>query len=68
MYQALQSSHPDSTKIIIAQRIASIRRADRIVVLENGRISACGTHEELMGSCPIYQEIYHSQIGKDEIA
>ena len=68
LYQALQSSHPDSTKIIIAQRIASIRRADRIVVLENGGISACGTHEELMKSCPIYQDIYHSQIGKEEIA
>ena len=68
LYQALQSSHPDSTKIIVAQRIASIRRADRIVVLENGSISACGTHEELMNSCPIYQDIYHSQIGKEEIA
>lgn len=66
LYQALQSSHPDSTKIIIAQWIASIRRADRIVVLENGSISACGTHEELMKSCPIYQNIYHSQIGKED--
>lgn len=68
LYQALQNSHPDSTKIIIAQRIASIRRANRIVVLENGGISACGTHEELLKSCPIYQDIYHSQIGKEEIA
>ena len=66
LYQALQSSHPDSTKIIIAQRIASVRRANRIVVLEDGGISACGTHEELMKSCPIYQEIYHSQIGKED--
>lgn len=69
LYQALQNSHPDSTKIIVAQRIASVRRADRIVVLEDGGISVCGTHEELMKSCPIYQDIYHSQIGKeDEIA
>ncbi|MGM9660877.1 MAG: ABC transporter ATP-binding protein [Faecousia sp.] len=69
LYQALEKSHPDSTKIIVAQRIASVRRANRIVVLENGGISACGTHEELMKSCPIYQDIYHSQIGKeDEIA
>lgn len=65
LYEALQGSHPDSTKIIIAQRIASVRRADRIVVLENGSISACGTHEELLESCPIYQDIYHSQIGKE---
>ena len=68
LYQALQNSHPDSTKIIIAQRIASIRRADRIIVLENGTISACGTHEELLKSCSIYQDIYHSQIGEEEIA
>lgn len=65
LYQALQSSKPDSTKIIIAQRIASVRRADRIIVLENGSISAYGTHEELLQSCPIYQDIYQSQIGKE---
>ena len=68
LYKALQSSHPDSTKIIIAQRIASVRHADRIVVLDNGGISACGTHEELMKSCPIYQDIYNTQIGRVEIA
>lgn len=66
LYQALHSAHPDSTKIIIAQRIASVRRADRIIVLENGSISACGTHEELMKSCPVYQDIFCSQIGKEE--
>lgn len=65
LYQALKKSHPDSTKIIIAQRIASVRTADRIVVLENGRIAACGTHEELLKSCRIYQDIFHSQIGKE---
>lgn len=65
LYQALGKSHPDSTKIIIAQRIASVRSADRIVVLENGSISACGTHEELLQSCRIYQDIYHSQIGEE---
>ena len=68
LYKALQSSHPDSTKIIIAQRIASVRHADRIVVLDNGGISACGTHEELIKSCPIYQDIYNTQIGREEIA
>ena len=65
LYQALKASHPDSTKIIIAQRIASVRTADRIVVLENGGILACGTHEELLKSCQIYQDIYHSQIGEE---
>ncbi len=65
LYQALKQSHPDSTKIIVAQRIASVRTADRIVVLENGSISACGTHEELLKSCRIYQDIYHSQIGEE---
>lgn len=68
LYAALQKSNPQSTKIIIAQRIASVRRADRIVVLENGKIAACGTHEELMRSCPEYQEIYHSQIGEEDEA
>lgn len=65
LYGALRKSHPDSTKIIIAQRIASVRTADRIVVLENGSISACGTHEELLKSCRAYQDIYHSQIGEE---
>lgn len=65
LYQALKKSHPDSTKIIIAQRIASVRTADRIVVMENGRIAACGIHEELLRSCRIYQDIYHSQMGEE---
>ena len=50
------------TKIIIAQRIASVRRADRIVVLEEGRIAACGSHDELMETSSIYQDIYMSQL------
>ena len=68
LYQALKASYPDSTKIIIAQRIASVRTADRIVVLENGGILACGTHEELLESCQIYQDIYHSQIGEEALS
>lgn len=66
LYEALQKNNPESTKIIIAQRIASVRKADRIAVLENGRIAAVGTHEELLDSCAVYQDIYHSQIGKEE--
>lgn len=66
LYEALQKTNPGSTKMIVAQRIASVRRADRIVVLEGGRIAAVGSHEELLASCGVYQDIYHSQIGREE--
>lgn len=65
LYEALNEARPDTTKIIIAQRIASVRRADRIAVLSKGRLEACGTHEELLKSCKTYQDIYHSQIGSE---
>ena len=66
LYAALKQSHPDSTKILIAQRIASVRRADRIAVLEGGTIAACGTHEALMASCKTYRDIYDSQLGEED--
>lgn len=66
LYAALRENNPESTKIIIAQRIVSVRWADRIVVLEGGEIAACGTHEELMKTCPVYQDIYDSQLGEEE--
>ena len=59
--EAFRTSLPETTKIIIAQRVASIQDADKIVVLEDGKINAVGTHEELLASNPIYQEVYHSQ-------
>lgn len=62
LYEALRQSHPKCTKVIVAQRIASVRGADRIVVMDNGRIAAIGTHEELQKSCEIYQDICRSQI------
>ncbi len=65
LYAALQQASPHSTKIIVAQRIASVRRADRIVVLENGRIAACGTHAALMAECKTYRDIYDSQMGEE---
>jgi ATP-binding cassette subfamily B multidrug efflux pump len=52
---------PDTTKIIIAQRVASVQDADRILLMEGGRIAAMGTHQELMQNSPIYQEIYAAQ-------
>ena len=61
-YNALQAAKPQATKIIIAQRISSVRKADRIVILENGKISACGSHDELIKTCKAYQEIFNSQI------
>ena len=61
LYKALDVQDPASTKIIIAQRIASIRKADRIIVLDNGRIAADGTHESLLESSEIYRDIYLSQ-------
>jgi ATP-binding cassette subfamily B multidrug efflux pump len=53
------------TCLIITQRIVSARGADRIIVLDNGEIAATGTHEQLMRSSPVYQDIYRSQIGKE---
>ncbi len=57
------ASLADVTKIVIAQRVASVMDADKIVVLDDGRVHACGTHEELLATDPIYQEIYESQVG-----
>ena len=54
---------PETTKIIIAQRVASVQDADMILVMENGRIAAQGTHSELLESCEIYREIYEQQTG-----
>jgi len=52
---------PETTKIIIAQRVSSVQDADKIIVLDGGRVYAEGTHEELLASCDIYQEVYKSQ-------
>lgn len=66
LYAALKRARPDCTKIIVAQRIASVRQADRIAVLENGSIAACGSHAELLRNCPVYRDIYDSQMGKED--
>lgn len=62
LYNALNQKCRNTTKVIIAQRIASVRNADRIAVLESGKIADCGTHEELMKNSRIYQDIYTSQL------
>ena len=59
--QGFREFIPDTTKIIIAQRVASVEDADRIIVMDGGRISAIGTHEELLKSNEIYREVYTSQ-------
>ena len=59
--KAFREEIPNTTKLIIAQRIASVQESDIIVLLENGQIAAVGNHEELMQTSPIYQEIYYSQ-------
>ena len=58
---ALKTSHPEITKIIIAQRISSVRDADVIFVLDEGKINGFGTHEQLLKSNAIYREVYESQ-------
>jgi ATP-binding cassette subfamily B protein len=58
---AFKEEIPDTTKIIIAQRVASVEHADKILVMDGGKIVACGTHIELMESSDIYREIYEAQ-------
>jgi ATP-binding cassette subfamily B protein len=60
--QAFLEEIPDTTKIIIAQRISSVQDADKIIVMNNGCIDAMGTHDELLNSNPIYSEVYYSQV------
>lgn len=60
--QSLKEQSPDVTKIIIAQRIASVQDADKILVLDNGKVSAFGSHEELLRTSEIYREVAESQM------
>ena len=61
--KAMNEEIPDTTIFIIAQRISSVMNADRIIVMDDGRISDIGTHEELMKSSEIYRDVYESQTG-----
>lgn len=66
--ESFQTTLKNTTKLIIAQRISSVESADRILVMEEGRIVGQGTHRELMADCEPYQEIYYSQKDKEEAA
>lgn len=64
----LETDCRDCTKLIVAQRIGTIRDADRIVVLDEGKVVGMGTHDELMRDCDVYQQIAYSQLSKEELA
>src|SRR5699024_9802305 len=66
--QALRKACGDATRIIVAQRIGTIRDADRIIVLHDGKIAGMGAHDQLMKNCEIYQQIALSQLSKEELA
>ncbi|MCC8080953.1 MAG: ABC transporter ATP-binding protein, partial [Lachnospiraceae bacterium] len=66
--KALDENCGDTTRIIVAQRIGTIRDADRIIVLEDGKIAGMGRHDELMKDCETYRTIALSQLSKEELA
>lgn len=66
--RALRTEIPDTTKLIIAQRVASVMDADKIIVLDGGRLAAIGTHDELLKSNDIYREVYESQMKGSDAA
>ncbi len=64
----LNKTCADATRLIVAQRIGTIRDADKIIVLEDGKIAGMGRHEELMENCEVYRQIAYSQLSKEELA
>ena len=66
--RAINEEMQDATVLIVAQRIGTIKNADKIIVLDEGRIAGMGTHSELMQNCNVYREIAYSQLSKEELA
>ena len=64
MRRAIRAHHPDTTLILIAQRVSSVMQLDKILVMDDGRIIGCGSHAELMDCCPAYREICELQMGE----
>lgn len=64
---ALKNETSDATNLIVAQRIGTIMDADKIIVLDEGKMVGCGTHKELLQTCQVYQEIAYSQLSKEEL-
>ena len=65
MRQAVRENFPDTTTILIAQRVSSVRHADKIIMLDEGRIVGVGSHEQLMDTCPVYRETARTQMGME---
>ena len=64
---ALKRETAGATTLIVAQRIGTIRDADKIIVLDEGRVAGMGVHEELMKSCELYREIAYTQLSEEEL-
>jgi len=65
--RALNQETENATVIIVGQRVASLMNADKIIMLDEGRIACIGTHKELMKSCDIYREIVNSQLSEEDL-
>ena len=68
MRSAVRQEYPDTTLLLVAQRVSSVKNADQILVLEEGRMAGLGTHEALLRDCPLYAQIARIQMGGDDDA
>ena len=68
MRAAIRKEYPDATIVLVAQRVSSVKNADQILVLEEGRMAGLGTHDVLLRDCPLYAQIARIQMGGDDEA